>query len=188
MEFCSANMDAWYYRNSVACNTMEFEFLLLSSLLVWSTPYGLPGRCGKCMHQHSTKWQKKKTLHILTHGAMRGCRLTSLVVCINDKIHDLRGKNVTMRSEIWTTNIRSLGFQDIRNWVISWKLILRSLGCIITYLEGLGSFLFFSLNKKDEDKGHCGWACETLPGVDKFKCSEAQVINMAQNTNYLEPT
>jgi hypothetical protein len=27
---------------------------------------------------------------MLTHGAMRGCGLTSLVVCINDKFHDLR--------------------------------------------------------------------------------------------------
>ena len=33
------------------------------------------------------KWHKKKrvTLHILTHGAMRGCGLISLVVCFNDK-------------------------------------------------------------------------------------------------------
>ena len=52
------------------------------------------------------KWQKKKkknkkvTLHILTHGAMQGCGLTSLVVCINDKIHDIRERKVTIRSEI----------------------------------------------------------------------------------------
>ena len=85
-------------------------------------------------HMHAptfNKWQKKKkkTLHILTHGAMRGCGLTSLVVCINDKICDIRERNVTIRSEIWTTNIRSLGFQDIREWVIIWRLILQSLGC-----------------------------------------------------------
>ena len=43
---------------------------------------------------------KKVTLHILTRGAMRGCGLTSLVVCINDKICDLREGNVTIRSEI----------------------------------------------------------------------------------------
>ena len=43
---------------------------------------------------------KKVTLHILTHGAMRGCGLTSLVACINDKIRDTRKRNVTIRSEI----------------------------------------------------------------------------------------
>jgi hypothetical protein len=42
------------------------------------------------------KWHKKKnknkkvTLHMLT----------SLVVCNNDKIHDIRERNVTIRSEI----------------------------------------------------------------------------------------
>ena len=50
----------------------------------------------------SNKWQKKKkkkTLHILTHGAMGRCGLTSLVNCINDIICDIRKKNVTIRSE-----------------------------------------------------------------------------------------
>ena len=68
---------------------------------------------------------------MLTHGAMRGCGLTSLVVCINDKFCDIRERNVTIRSEIWTTNIRSLGFQDVRECVTLWRLILRSLGCIM---------------------------------------------------------
>ena len=35
-----------------------------------------------------------------TNGAMQSCGLTSLVVCINDKIHDKRERNVTIRSEI----------------------------------------------------------------------------------------
>jgi hypothetical protein len=43
---------------------------------------------------------KKVTLHILTHGAMWGCGLTSLVVCTNDKICDIGERNVTIRSEI----------------------------------------------------------------------------------------
>jgi hypothetical protein len=136
----------WYYRISVACDTMEqqkemwgrFEFVLLSPTLVWSTPLDLPGRCGGHMHQHSTsgiRWRrtirmKKVTLHMLTHGAMRRSRLTSWMVCINDKFHDIRKTNVTIRSEIWTTNIRSLGFWDIRECVTLWELILRSLGCI----------------------------------------------------------
>ena len=61
---------------------------------------------------------------MLTHGAMWGCGMISCVVCINYKFCDIREKNVTTRSEIWTTNIRSLGFRDIRECVT-----LRSLGC-----------------------------------------------------------
>jgi hypothetical protein len=45
------------------------------------------------------KWHKKKNKKV-THGPMRGCGLTSLVVCSNDNIHDIREKNVTIRSEI----------------------------------------------------------------------------------------
>ena len=87
-------------------------------------------------HMHAptfNKWhkkkKKKKTLHMLTHGAMRGCGLTSLAVCINDKFRDIRERNVTRRSEIWTTNICSQGFRDIRECVTLWGLILRSLRC-----------------------------------------------------------
>ena len=69
------------------------------------------------------------TLHILTYGAMRGCGLNSLVDCISDKICDIRERSVTISSEFWTTNIHSLGLHDIREWVILWRLILRSLGC-----------------------------------------------------------
>jgi hypothetical protein len=56
------------------------------------------------------KWQKKKeeeekknkkgTLRMLTRGVVRGCGLTSLVVCINDWLCDIRERNVTIRSEI----------------------------------------------------------------------------------------
>ena len=54
------------------------------------------------------KWHKRKennknkkvTLPILTHGAMQGCGLTSLVVCIIDEICDIRERKVTIRSEI----------------------------------------------------------------------------------------
>ena len=42
----------------------------------------------------------KVTLHMWTHDAMRGCGLTSLVVYINDKICDIRERNVTIKSEI----------------------------------------------------------------------------------------
>ena len=37
---------------------------------------------------------------MLTHGPMQECELTSLVVCFNDKICDIREINVTTRSEI----------------------------------------------------------------------------------------
>jgi hypothetical protein len=67
---------------------------------------------------------------MLTHVSMRGCGLTSCVVCINEQICDIREINVTIRSEILTTNICSLGFRDIREHVTLWILILQSLGCI----------------------------------------------------------
>ena len=60
MEFCSVNMDAWYYRIRVACDTVEFEFVLLLLMLAWCTPLGRPGQCGICMHQHSTSGIRRK--------------------------------------------------------------------------------------------------------------------------------
>ena len=50
--------------------------------------------------EEEKKKKKKVTLHILPHDAMRGCGSTSLVVCISDKIHDIRERKVTLRSEI----------------------------------------------------------------------------------------
>ena len=44
---------------------------------------------------------------------------------------------MTIRSEIRSTNIRSLGFQDNREWVTLWRLTLWSLGCIGEAMEGL---------------------------------------------------
>jgi hypothetical protein len=101
---------------------------------MWFTSLDLPGRCGICMNQHSTSGIRRRrirrsirTLHILTHGAMRGCGLTAFMVCINDKIRDIRERNVTTRSE--RTEICSLGFREIREWVTLCRMILRSLGC-----------------------------------------------------------
>jgi hypothetical protein len=37
---------------------------------------------------------------MLTHGAMRGCGLTSLVVCIIDKFCDMKEKNVKIKIDI----------------------------------------------------------------------------------------
>ena len=49
---------------------------------------------------HKNKKNKKAALYMLTHDAMRGCEFISLVVCINDKFHDIREINVTIRSDI----------------------------------------------------------------------------------------
>ena len=91
---------------------------------------------------HQKKKNKKVTLRILKHGAMRGCGLTSLVVRINDKIHDIRERNVTIRSEIWTTNIRSLAFWNVIEWLILWRLVLRSVGCNVMWVWFSSYFMF----------------------------------------------
>jgi hypothetical protein len=111
----------------------QFEFILPSLTLVWSTSLGLHGRCGGRKHQHSTSGRRRRrrlTFHMLTHGAMWGWGLTSLMVCINDKVSDIRERNVTIRSEILTMHVRSLGFRVIRECVTLWRLILWSLGCM----------------------------------------------------------
>ena len=71
---------------------------------------------------------------MLTHDAMRGCWLTSLVVCINDKVRDIRERNVTIKSEIWTMNICSLGLRECGECVTLWELILWSLGCMLLHV------------------------------------------------------
>jgi hypothetical protein len=52
-------------------------------------------------HKNKNKNKYKKvTLHMLTHGALWGCGLTSLVVFIKDKFCEMMERNVTIRSEI----------------------------------------------------------------------------------------
>ena len=116
---------------------MEFESILLSPPLVWSTPLGHPGRRGICMHQHSMSGKRRRRRRIRrwhsTYWHKAQCEGVGWLlwwVASMTKIRDIREWNVTIGSEIWTTNILSLGFCDIREWVISWRLILRSLGCI----------------------------------------------------------
>jgi hypothetical protein len=100
--------------------------------VVWCTPLGLPGRCDICMQQHSTSGIRRRIRRQhSTYWHMAQCRgVTSWVVCIADKNSWYKGKNVTIKSEIWTTNNRSLRFRDIREWVTLWRLILRSSRCI----------------------------------------------------------
>ena len=58
------------------------------------------------------------------------CGLNSLVVYFNVQTRDVREGNVIAKSEIWTKNIHSLGFQDIGEGVTLMRLILQSLECI----------------------------------------------------------
>ena len=121
---------------------MEFEFILLSPPLVWSTPLGLLGRCGTCMHQHSTSGIRRRgRRRIRRWHSTYWHAAHSLVVCINDKVHDIRERNVTIRSEIWIMNIRSLGYWDITEWVIVWRLILHSLGYIVVFLGSVHNII-----------------------------------------------
>ena len=41
----------------------QFEFVLPSPTLVWSTPLGLPGQCGGLLHQHSTSDIRRRRRH-----------------------------------------------------------------------------------------------------------------------------
>ena len=111
---------------------MEFVFVLLSPPLVWSTPLGLHGQCGIFMHQHSTSRRRRRrrrwhsTYWHRTQCEGVGWLLWWFALMI--EICDIRERNVTIKSEIWTTNICFLGFHDIRQWMMLWRLILRSLG------------------------------------------------------------
>ena len=89
---------------------MEFEFILLTPVGVVHSTW--PSRARWHMHastfnkRHKKKNKKNKnktkkvTLPKLTHGGMQRYELTSLTVCINDKIWDTKERNVTIRSEI----------------------------------------------------------------------------------------
>ena len=120
----------------------QFEFVLPSPMLVWSTSTW-PSQAIWRTHaptfniQHSTSNIRRRRLHMLTDCAMRRFGLTFWVVFINGKNRDIRKRSVTIRNEIWTTNIRSLEFHDIRECVTLWGLILRSLGCPCLWLLSL---------------------------------------------------
>jgi len=137
MEFVSVNMDTWYYRISVACGMTERRcednLNSISRHLRLCGPLHLvcPGDVANvCTNIQQVAQEEEEEEDDTSHGAMWGCGLTSWMVCNIDKVHDIRERNVTIRSEIWTTNIRALGFRDTREWVTLWRLILRSLGCM----------------------------------------------------------
>ena len=117
MKFCSVNIDAWYYRTSATCDTMEFEFILLWSPLVHVVHSTRPSPMMWHMHaptfnsgmRSSNKRRRRRRRHsTYWHMTQCGCGSTSLVVCINARVGDTRERNATTRNEIWTTNIRSL--------------------------------------------------------------------------------
>jgi len=60
--------------------------------------------------------EEEEDTHILTHGAIRGCGLISMVVCINGKTHN---KEEKCDNKEWDLNYEPpfLGAQDIRDWV-----------------------------------------------------------------------
>ena len=122
------------------------------------------------------KKKKKKTLHMLTQGAMRGCGLTSWTAFINDKFCDIREKNVTIKSEIWTTKIRTLGFRDIRECVTLWGLILWSLGCDLNAMPSKCNALLF---------GFLGWSTDCNSYSRLVKVWQARLIVTAVWVRYL---
>jgi hypothetical protein len=84
--------------------------------MVWCGPLHLafPGDAAYACTNIQQVAEEEDGTHILTYDAMQGCGLTSWVVCINDKFRDIRERDVTIRSEIRTTDNRSRGFRDIR--------------------------------------------------------------------------
>jgi hypothetical protein len=98
-------------------------------MLVWYVHSTWPSRTMWWMRAPTFKNKnknKKNALHMLTHGVLQACGLTSWVVCINDKFRDIRERNVTIRSEIRPANIRSLGFGDIMGVDITEFRVYRS--------------------------------------------------------------
>ena len=101
--------------------------------MLWTTPLGLSWQCGICMHQHSTSGIRRKRRWYSTYWQMTQCKDVGWLLwwfALMIKICDIEERNLTIRSEIWTTNLHSLRFRNIREWVTLWRLILRSLECI----------------------------------------------------------
>ena len=88
----------------------------LSPLLVWSTPLGLPGRCGICIHQHLTTGIRRRRRWHNTYWHMVQCEGVGwflLWLALMTKFM-IQGREVWQWSEVWTMNICSLGFWDIK--------------------------------------------------------------------------
>jgi hypothetical protein len=83
--------------------------------------------------------------------------LTSRVVYISDEFCDIRERKVAIRSEIWTTNTRSLGFRDVRECVTLWGVDITEFRMYCT----VGERAFFI---NSETKAEVYW----LAAVDTF--------------------
>ena len=178
----------WHYRITQRRWEDKLKLFSYRQMLMWFIPLGLLWQYGGHAPTFN-KWHKKKknedknkkvTLDMLTHGAMRGCGLASWVVCIDDKFCDKRDRDVTTRSEIWITNIRSLGCRDIEMCETLWRLILRNLGCI-----GVFNTCQMPFSPSNFYFGHFTNMCSTkvLPftvkASPKFACHKIQWLQFA---------
>ena len=167
----------------------QFEFLLLSPTLVWSTPLGHPRQYGGCMHQHSTCGMRKRRRRIRIRRWYSTCWHMAQYEGWVDFFGGLhwwrilwyKGEKCEIKSGIWTTNIRFLGFWNIRECVTLWRLTLRSLGCCVvtpltcsvkSYVIGpstkcyFNEFLFMWVlkhNKIEQNNGCEHSECHGLP-------------------------
>ena len=108
----------------------EFVPVTYTSVVHSTRPSQNPGWSSRHMHQHSRRRRRRRHS---TCWYMMWCEgvgwLHGWFALM--KFCEIRERNVTIRSEIWTMTTCSLGFWNIREYVTLWRLILRSLGCIV---------------------------------------------------------
>jgi hypothetical protein len=90
-------------------------------------------------------------------------------------------RNATTRSEIWTMNIRSVGFWDIRECVTLWRSILQSLGC------NVGSRVKHALSTRvtpGSNPGTCGWVVCSLLCLQCLHLAEIERPYLVQSHKF----
>lgn len=106
-------------------------------VLLYNAPFTSPKKWHT--NNHRTPQNIDLTREVHTHGTIRGCGLTSLVICTNGKTHDVRKTNATIRTDIWIKNICSVGFRDIKltceRLLGCWLQLWRQIQMII-WVEG----------------------------------------------------
>ena len=114
----------------------QFEFVLSSPTLVWSTPLGLPRQRGGRMHQHSTSGIRRRTRRWhSTCWHMAQCEGVCWLLwwfALMTKFRDIRERNVTIRSEIWIVNMRSIVNTIGKSYVFNHKINKHALPLTIT--------------------------------------------------------
>ena len=135
----SVTVDAWDYRISVAHDTMEWhkgrceeDVKSISCHLVrWCGPFHLAflgNVADACTNINSTSGIKRRRRRGMrrwhsTCWHMAQCEGAGWLLWwfeIDGRFRDIRERNVTIRSEVWTANICSLGFWDVRECVALW--------------------------------------------------------------------